>query len=150
MKPCIVCGEPSTESRCEEHVKRGRTDSQRAKRPKNRSRGSGYTHTWDKLSRRARRIQPWCSDCGAKEDLQCDHTPAAWERHDDGLAIRLQDVDVVCGPCNRARGAARGGGQGYATPHGGIAVQAQSRLRMIPNSEGGEDDGSEGRSQGQA
>lgn len=141
MKPCIVCGEPSTESRCEEHVKRGRTDSQRAKRPKNRSRGSGYTHTWDKLSRRARRIQPWCSDCGAKEDLQCDHTPAAWERHEQGLPIRLQDVDVVCGLHNRERGAARGGGQGYAGPTRRDAGQPQSQMRMVPNKGVGDRDG---------
>ena len=51
---------------------------------------------------------PSVADCGATEDLQCDHLPIAWERYDKGLPVRLQDVDVVCGECNRKRGAARG------------------------------------------
>lgn len=69
----------------------------------------GYDAAWTRLSRRARRLQPFCSDCGATNDLQADHTPEAWRRKAAGLSIRLQDVDVVCGPCNRARGAARPG-----------------------------------------
>lgn len=68
----------------------------------------GYNYAWEKLSKRARRLQPFCSDCNATDDLQADHTPEAWERHEAGLPIRLQDIDVVCGPCNRERGAARG------------------------------------------
>ncbi len=52
-------------------------------------------------------MQPYCSDCGATEDLQCDHSREAWKRKTAGKPIRLKDVDVVCGPCNRARGAAR-------------------------------------------
>jgi 5-methylcytosine-specific restriction enzyme A len=60
------------------------------------------------LSRRARRLQPFCTDCGSTEDLQTDHTPEAWKRKAAGKPLRLADVEVVCGPCNRARGAARG------------------------------------------
>ena len=67
-----------------------------------------YDHAWRKLSRRARRIQPFCSDCNTTDDLTCDHLPEAWRRHERGLPIRLQDVDVVCRSCNSARGAARG------------------------------------------
>lgn len=53
-------------------------------------------------------MQPFCSDCGTSDNLTADHTPEAWERHDQGLAIRLQDIDVVCMMCNIKRGAARG------------------------------------------
>lgn len=68
----------------------------------------GYDYRWRKLSRRARRMQPFCSDCGSVHDLTADHSPEAWARHDAGLPIRLQDIDVVCRRCNSARGPARG------------------------------------------
>mgnify|MGYP000662118958 CR=1 FL=1 len=86
-KPCLDCGAPSASTRCSAH--------------------RGYDAAWDRLSRRARKVQPWCSDCGSTEDLQADHSPEAWARHAAGKRIRLRDVDVVCGPCNRERGPAR-------------------------------------------
>lgn len=67
----------------------------------------GYDAAWNRLSRRARRLQRFCSDCGATTDLQTDHSPEAWQRKARGLSIRLTDVDVVCGPCNRSRGRAK-------------------------------------------
>lgn len=81
-------------------------------RAKNMRRGNrhqqGYDNTWQRLSKRARAAQPWCSDCGAEDDLTTDHSTEAWQRRDAGLVIRLQDVDVVCRRCNGERGAARG------------------------------------------
>lgn len=103
MRPCLDCGEPSAGPRCPEHT----TRPHRVDR-KPHAAARGYDHQWTLLSRRARRMQPWCTDCGGAEDLQGDHLPSAWERKAAGLPIRLQDVDVVCGHCNRARGAARG------------------------------------------
>lgn len=97
LRPCIVCGEVASGPRCDVHT---------ARKPAAAARG--YDAAWSRLSKRARRLQPFCTDCGAAEDLQADHTPEAWERKAAGLAIRLADVDVVCGPCNRRRGAARG------------------------------------------
>jgi len=98
LKPCVQCGEPSDRNRCPEH------------RPKDtrNHRARGYDTSWDKLSKRARRLQPFCSDCGATEDLQADHSPEAWQAHDAGRPIKLSMIDVVCGPCNRRRGSARG------------------------------------------
>ena len=102
MRPCIECGEPTESERCDEHrLKSGGWHNETARQ-------RGYDGHWDKLSKRARTLQPFCSDCGATTDLQCDHTPEAWKRKAAGLVIRLRDVDVVCGPCNRKRGAARG------------------------------------------
>lgn len=86
-KPCIDCGEPTAGTRCAQH--------------------RGYDRRWRVLSERARKLQPFCADCGAVEDLQTDHSPEAWERVAAGKPIRLRDVDVVCGPCNRERGQAR-------------------------------------------
>ena len=110
LRTCIVCGEPSEQSRCSEH---------RGHRVKISATARGYDSSWDRLSAKARKLQPFCSDCGAVNDLQCDHTPEAWQRKAAGKPIRLQDVDVVCGPCNRARGAARGNTaptRGYTPP----------------------------------
>lgn len=67
-----------------------------------------YDYQWRKLSQRARRIQPFCSDCNRTDDLTVDHSPTAWRRYERGLPIRLMDVDVLCRSCNSERGAARG------------------------------------------
>lgn len=99
LRPCIECGEPTDGSRCPEHTRNWR--------PKVSAASRGYDAAWHRLSAKARKLQPFCSDCGATEDLQCDHSPQAWARKAAGKAIRLRDVDVVCGRCNRRRGAAR-------------------------------------------
>lgn len=111
LSPCLDCGELADGSRCEECAERAAAIRVARNRPhaaKAPAAARGYDWRWDKLSRIARRIQPFCSDCGATSDLQCDHTPAAWQRKEQGKRIRLEDVDVVCGRCNRKRGAARG------------------------------------------
>lgn len=100
LRPCIACGEPADGPRCAEHV--------RPSSPKVSAHLRGYDASWAKLSAKARKLQPWCTDCGTAEGLQLDHLPSAWERKAKGLRIRLGiDAEVVCGPCNRARGAAR-------------------------------------------
>ncbi len=86
-RPCLDCGTPSASTRC----------------PPCR----GYDSEWERLSQRARKLQGFCSDCGSRENLQCDHSPEAWARRAAGKTIRLKDIDVVCGPCNTHRGQAR-------------------------------------------
>jgi hypothetical protein len=54
-------------------------------------------------------MQSYCSDCGTTEGLQADHLPEAWRAKAEGKPITLRMVDVVCGPCNVARGSARAG-----------------------------------------
>lgn len=68
----------------------------------------GYDNTWQRLSKRARKLQPFCSDCGAEDDLTGDHSTESWDRKERGLVIRVRDIDVVCRRCNAERGAARG------------------------------------------
>ena len=122
--PCIDCGTPAPTTRCTEHTKpdlRG-TATQR-----------GYDSTWAALSRRARRAQPFCTDCGARDDLTVDHSPEAWARKNAGLVIRLQDVDVCCRSCNSKRGRARPTGEnpervGQAPP---VKADFPTYLRMI-------------------
>lgn len=64
----------------------------------------GYDNTWLRLSARARKLQPFCSDCGTTDDLTTDHSAEAWRRKEEGKVIRLKDVDVVCRRCNSERG----------------------------------------------
>lgn len=134
LKSCIVCGEISEANRCSEH--------RLSHAPKADTGSRGYGWTWQKLSRRARRLQPWCSDCGATEDLTTDHSPEAWERHEQGKVIRLQHVDVLCRSCNSKRGAARGesvtwgGGVGPSAP--GPAAKAKFESHCESFSVGGE------------
>lgn len=98
LTPCLDCGEPADGSRCPEHTTQAKgTATQR-----------GYDAAWDRLSKRARKLQPFCTDCGTTEGLQADHSPEAWAAKAAGKPIKLSMIDVVCGPCNVARGAARG------------------------------------------
>lgn len=99
-RPCLDCGEPTDATRCEQC---------RPRDPQLKStRERGYGTTWRKLSERARRLQPWCTDCGTVNDLTADHSPEAWQRYEAGKTIRLDDIEVVCRPCNSRRGKARG------------------------------------------
>lgn len=93
MKPkrqCIECGRVTDASRCQAHRLPDRRPSPAAR---------GYDDQWRKLSREARSLQPWCSDCGATTDLTADHL--RWP------ARSLDDVDVVCRACNSRRGPVR-------------------------------------------
>lgn len=97
-RPCLKCGEPvAGASWCDDHKPQ----------PSKSRRDRGYEGQWRKLSARARRLQPWCSDCHTTTDLTCDHTPEAWEAHDAGKPITLDLVNVVCRACNARRGQAR-------------------------------------------
>src|SRR5699024_2333961 len=68
----------------------------------------GYDAAWTRLSRRAGRLQAFCSDYGREDDLFTDHSPRVWARREAGLPVRLEDVDVVWIVCNADRGSARG------------------------------------------
>ncbi|WP_369022552.1 hypothetical protein [Micrococcus luteus] len=100
LRPCITCGELSLQARCGEH--------QLQRTPKAGANELGYDYAWQKLSARARRLQPFCEDCGSPEDLTADHSVEAWKRKAAGKVIRLRDISVVCRRCNSERGAARG------------------------------------------
>ena len=97
LRPCIECGTPSPATRCPEHTRRPKDTRRR--------RGKGQAAAdpvWRALSRRARKAQPWCSDCGATEDLTCDHRIPKSIAPD--LVHCLENVAVLCRPCNSRRG----------------------------------------------
>lgn len=133
-KPCITCGEPTDGTRCPA-CRPTTTHTLSASR-------RGYDAAWQRLSRQARRLQPFCSDCGATEDLTTDHSREAWERKASGLAIRLDDVDVVCRSCNGRRGRARPTATATDHPEATRVEAARplgkphTELRMLLTSEG--------------
>ena len=103
LRPCTSCGEPHDgPGRCPDCAREAD-----ARRPRTSATRRGYNAAWERLSRRARRLQRFCLDCGSTEDLTVDHLPVEWERRAQGLQIRLQDVEVVCRSCNARRGRAR-------------------------------------------
>jgi 5-methylcytosine-specific restriction enzyme A len=106
-RPCIDCGEVAETTRCPGCS----PNVDLARRPRRGTRTEqGYDNRWLRLSKRARRLQPFCSDCGAVDDLTADHL--VWP------ATSLADVDVVCRSCNSKRGPVRGPGE---TPANGRA-----------------------------
>ena len=127
LVPCLDCSELThepTQGRCEEcaaerrRVKeRGRTRT-RDNRP---DRTGPQAAAWRRLSVRARKSQPWCSDCHetrtqveARGDrLEADHLPSAWHKHQEHKPLTLEDVEVVCGQCNIARGSSQPGSARY-------------------------------------
>lgn len=107
MRACAQCGEPTERyGRCEDCTASAVAQAP-GRHPSKSSTRRGYGTAWRKLSERARRMQPWCSHCGSHDDLTADHTPQAWERHEAGKPIRLQDIDVLCRSCNSEKGRAR-------------------------------------------
>lgn len=123
LTTCLQCGEPSDGPRCPEHTVDTKASAS----------ARGYDAAWTRLSKRARQLQPFCSDCGSTEDLQADHLPEAWARKATGKPIRLKDIDVVCGPCNRARGAARGPStRGEAPQRAALDPQLRQSLSHTP------------------
>lgn len=133
FRPCIECGTPTPGTYCAEHA-----PVQTVSRP---SRAAGYDGAWDRLSKRARKLSPFCEDCGTPDDLTCDHSAEAWRRKEAGKPIRLCDVAVVCRSCNARRGAARGEltPGGAPLPGGGLEPRGEAKFRTLtgPKTPGG-------------
>lgn len=115
-RPCIDCGTVTGGSRCDSCRLALAAEQERHRDRPSPSR-RGYGSRWAGLSRRARRQQPWCSRCGATDDLTADHvTPLAA----GGPRLpRVDGVDVLCRACNSAkhdRLPTTGGGDPGGTP----------------------------------
>lgn len=94
-KPCITCGEPTAGTRCPEHrLKDTRTD---------RTHVAWKNGTaWKNLSKRLRRLSPFCEWCGDTEALSVDHILP--ESDYPELAYASENCRVLCKPCNGRRG----------------------------------------------
>jgi 5-methylcytosine-specific restriction endonuclease McrA len=94
-RECLACGASlGTGERCRCSERR-RIRSSPSRR--------GYDAAWARLSKRARELQPFCSWCGATEDLTCDHVRPV-SRGGKTKRVTLADVQVLCRACNSAKG----------------------------------------------
>ncbi|WP_366915986.1 HNH endonuclease [uncultured Nocardioides sp.] len=109
-KPCLSCGElfspPARGSaRCALCLRDPKTGGRGTKEQQ------GYTKEFQRLSRRAKKLQPfclWCSTTGSNSNpLTTDHSPEAWMKQQRGEKLTLDDVQVLCRECNSRKGAAR-------------------------------------------
>lgn len=124
LRPCLDCGELSPNSRCEQHTREHRAGREREQyaRKGRRTRASGHDDVaFRRLGKAAKRQQPFCLDCGRTAEqvresggrLEADHLPSAWHKREHKKPILLTDIEVVCGPCNIARGSSRVGTPRY-------------------------------------
>lgn len=112
--PCLDCGELSPNARCEQHDKEHKRDKESRRDRSNRPDrfGSANTH-WKRLSAKARKLQPFCLDCGSKDNLESDHLPSAWLKTANHKPLTLDDIEVVCADCNVKRGSSKPGTKRY-------------------------------------
>lgn len=138
MQPCVECGDLSMKNRCEAH--------QLPSAPKNRDNHVAYANRsrWKNLSRRLRKMSPFCEMCGAKDDLTVDHIVRVTDRPEWTFAV--DNLRVLCRRCNggisnqsasaevekaiegkiRARRARKGGG----TPQTGALVRPRVKAQF--------------------
>lgn len=88
MQPCVECGDLSTKNRCEAH--------QLPSAPKDRGRHVAHANRarWANLSRRLRRMSPFCEMCGTKDDLTVDHIVRVTDRPE--WTYEVDNLRVLC------------------------------------------------------
>jgi 5-methylcytosine-specific restriction enzyme A len=93
--PCLYCGVISRGSVCRQC--KAAIESKDIKR---QERHRAYDYEWQKLSRLARKIQPWCSRCGTNKDLTADHILSL----ENGGSNILENIMILCRKCNSSKG----------------------------------------------
>jgi len=92
--PCLYCGVVSRGSTC-----RQCTAVIQSHDINRQIRNKQYDYKWQKLSRYARTIQPYCSRCGSSRDLTADHILSLA----DGGQNILENIMVLCRSCNSSK-----------------------------------------------
>ena len=92
--PCLYCGVVSRGSTC-----RQCTAVIQSHDINRQIRNKQYDYKWQKLSRYARTIQPYCSRCGSQRDLTADHILSLA----DGGQNTLENIMVLCRSCNSSK-----------------------------------------------
>ena len=90
LQPCIECGELSQNNRCAAHrIIRPRADK------------TNTTHVafkndarWKKLSKKLRKLSPFCELCGTSDDLTVDHRVRAVDRPE--WSYEIDNCRILC------------------------------------------------------
>ena len=92
-RPCSGCGVLVRDSRCSSCSR-----LQQLRNP--RRRHSQYDYEWQKMSKLARTLQPYCTKCGTTKDLTADHILSIAQ----GGLNTLDNISVLCRKCNSSKG----------------------------------------------
>jgi len=92
--PCLYCGIITRGSACPQCIQ-----TIQSRDPARAQRNKRYDYQWQKLSRYARQVQPWCSRCGTNKDLTADHILSLA----DGGQNVLSNIMVLCRKCNSSK-----------------------------------------------
>jgi hypothetical protein len=98
-RPCLGCGEPTAGSRCTTCTATRTANTGRAR---GTASARGYDSKWARLSLRARRLQPFCSEPGCEFPITATHPLTA--HHLVWPATKLEQVEVLCLTHNNRRG----------------------------------------------
>lgn len=118
-KPCIKCGEPSPGTHCPGCRP---TDTRTTRDRKNNAQ-------WKNLSKRLRRLSPFCEFCGATEQLSVDHILPVSDYPE--LTYATENCRVLCKQCNGKRG-----NKFTATEAHTVLTRLQDALRARPTKSG--------------
>jgi 5-methylcytosine-specific restriction protein A len=91
---------PCADQPCPELVIRGSRCPRHDRQHRPNANQRGYTYRWQQLVARAIDAQPWCSACGATEDLTGDHI----HPRSKGGQATIENVRVLCRSCNSRKG----------------------------------------------
>lgn len=74
LQPCCECGELSLKNRCVKHRLKSA--------PKDREAHAAYANRskWRRLSKKLRKLSPFCEVCGTSDDLTVDHIVRVHDR----------------------------------------------------------------------
>lgn len=97
MRLCLRCGKATSAIRKEHRPVLCDACRRAWERERNEAR-PWYEGTWPRLRRRALALQPWCTRCGSRTDLEVDHVEG--RTLDEGL-------QVLCRRCHQLKGANR-------------------------------------------
>lgn len=87
MTSCLVCGELSERARCEQHrITKTKTNTDHVAFANNAR--------WKKLSKKLRKLSPFCELCGTPEDLTVDHLVRVTDRPE--WTYEIDNLRVLC------------------------------------------------------
>lgn len=129
LRPCLSCGVPSDASRCPPC-----SSEQLATRDKRSAHFN--TARWKRLSKRLRRMSPFCERCGAVEHLQVDHIVRLVDRPD--WCYEVANLRILCRSCNSSLASMPATAEQVAAIEALIAARKSRRTRVSALTKQGE------------
>lgn len=120
LTSCLECGEPSEGTRCDEHAIKRQPRAWTAR----------DTGRWRRLSRRLRKMQPFCLQCGTPDDLTVDHIVPL---DAGGDPFDVSNLQVICRRHNSMKGTTWGETPPPVPPRAAGEAKFASHMRITRN-----------------